>query len=180
MADLVSFDLQPRLTGDLLALRPLEVDDFQSLFAVASDPLIWTQHPVSNRHEEVAFRSFFKDSVASGGALVATLKNTGEVIGSSRFHGHDEVISEIEIGWTFLARRFWGGAYNGEMKRLMLQHAFRYVDSVVLLVGPGNVRSQRAIEKIGGKRDGVRADGSGVESYLYRIRNAGIAGEAGE
>ncbi|MBI1249787.1 GNAT family N-acetyltransferase [bacterium] len=171
----MSFDLQPILAGDLLVLRPLEAEDYQALFAVASDPLIWEQHPASNRYEESVFQTLFEQSLASGGALVATLKETNEVIGSSRYHAYNVAASEIEIGWTFLARKYWGGIYNGEMKRLMLSHAFRFVDSVVLLVGPDNIRSQRAVEKIGGKRDGVRTDGTGLTSYLYRIKRADVA-----
>jgi len=165
----MTFDFQPTLTGDLISLRPLRRDDFEALLAVASDPLIWQQHPAKNRHEESAFRDFFEESIASRGALIATHLETNDVIGSSRFHAYDEKASEVEIGWTFLARAYWGGTYNREMKRMMLGHAFQFVDSVVLLVGPDNVRSQRAVEKIGGNRDGTRADGSGLVSILYRV-----------
>ena len=91
------------------------------------------------------------------------------MIGSSRFHGYDEEQSEIEIGWTFLARSHWGGVYNGEMKRLMLGHAFRFVKSVIFAIGPGNLRSQRAVEKIGAARAGSRLDADGRESFVYRI-----------
>ena len=164
------FDSQPTLTGDLVALRPLRQDDFGELFAVASDPLIWQQHPAKNRHEESAFKRFFEESLDSDGALIAIDKETSHVIGSSRYHAYDEMASEVEIGWTFLARTHWGGTYNGEVKRLMLDHAFQFVDSVILLVGPDNIRSQRAVEKIGGKRDGTRKDGSGLVSFLFRIR----------
>jgi RimJ/RimL family protein N-acetyltransferase len=164
------FDLQPVLTGELVALRPLRADDFQALYVVASDPLIWEQHPASDRYTQPAFTRFFEDSLASGGALVAIDRADGRVIGSSRFHGYSEAESEIEIGWTFLARSRWGGRYNGEIKALMLAHAFKYVASVVFLVGPQNVRSQRAVEKIGGVRDGSRRDAANRESFLYRIR----------
>lgn len=166
----MTFDLQPKLIGELIELHPLRREHFGSLLDVASDPLIWRQHPAKNRHEEPVFRAFFEESMSSGGALIVNDAKTNRVIGSSRFHGYDDNVSEIEIGWTFLARNYWGGIYNGEMKRLMLNHAFKYVDSVVLLVGPENIRSQRAVEKIGGKRDGVRRDASGLESIVYRIR----------
>ncbi len=165
----MAFDSQPTLLGDVLQLRPLQADDYCALFDVASDPLIWEQHPIK-RYEESVFRRFFQDSIDSGGALIATDTKTQSVIGSSRFHGYNEAVSEVEIGWTFLARSYWGGLYNGEMKRLMLQYAFRFVDSVVLLVGPDNRRSQRAVEKIGGVRAGCRRDAFGTESYLYRIK----------
>jgi RimJ/RimL family protein N-acetyltransferase len=163
------FDLQPVLKGELLEMKPLRAGDFDDLYAVASDPLIWEQHPARDRHEEAVFKEFFREAMESGGALVAVDSRTGRVIGSSRFYGYDEEKSEVEIGWTFLARSHWGGVYNGEMKRLMLDHAFRFVRSVVFLIGPQNLRSQRAVEKIGGVRAGSRTDASGRESVVYRI-----------
>ena len=165
----MSFDLQPNLEGELLRLRPLRPEDFHVLFAVASDPLIWEQHPNSDRYKEDVFKGFFREALESGGALIAIDANDGRVIGSSRFHGYDSEKSEIEIGWTFLARSHWGGIYNREMKQLMLRYAFRFVKSVVFLVGPKNVRSQRAMEKIGGVRVGSKLDGKGRESLVYRI-----------
>jgi RimJ/RimL family protein N-acetyltransferase len=163
------FDLQPTLAGDLLELRPLRVGDFDALFAVASDPLIWEQHPANDRYRADVFRAFFREALDSGGALVAIDARDRKIIGSSRYHGYDAERREIEIGWTFLARSHWGGRYNGEMKRLMLEHAFRFVDRVIFLVGPGNRRSQRAVEKIGGVRAGSRVDGNGRESFVYEL-----------
>ncbi len=165
----MSFDLQPILKGELLQLRPLRPEDFHDLYAVASDPLIWEQHPIQDRYKEEVFKSFFREALESCGTLIAIDSKDGGVIGSSRFHGYDKEKSEIEIGWTFLARSHWGGVYNGEMKQLMLRHAFRFVNSVVFLVGPQNVRSQRAMEKIGGVRVGTRPDGGGRDSVVYRI-----------
>ncbi len=167
------FDLQPVLEGESLSLRPLRPEDFHALYAVASDPLIWEQHPVKDRYTEEVFKGFFQEAMESGGALIATDAKDGQVIGSSRFHGYDGEKSEIEIGWTFLARSYWGGVYNGEMKRLMLRHAFGFVKSVIFLVGSQNVRSQRAMEKIGGVRAGSRQDGAGRESLIYRISSTG-------
>jgi len=112
---------------------------------------------------------FFREALESGGALIAIDTKNGQVIGSSRFHGYNKEESEIEIGWTFLARSHWGGIYNREMKQLMLRHAFKFVTSVIFLVGPQNFRSQRAMEKIGGIRVGSRPDASGRESFVYRI-----------
>ena len=170
LSRIMVFDAKPTLVGNLLQLRPLQASDYRALFEVASDPLIWEQHPVTDRYKESVFRSFFEDSLRSGGALIAMDTETHSVIGSSRYHGYNETASEVEIGWTFLARSYWGGLYNGEMKQLMLQHAFRFVDSVVFLVGPDNKRSQRAVEKIGGVRDGSRRDASGLQNYVYRIK----------
>jgi RimJ/RimL family protein N-acetyltransferase len=165
----MSFELQPTLKGQLLELRPLRPDDFDDLYAVASDPLIWEQHPAHDRYQEDVFRQFFRDALQSGGALLALDCKDGRVIGSSRFHGYDMKTREIEIGWTFLARSHWGGIYNREMKQLMLRHAFRFVDRVVFLVGPRNLRSQKAMEKIGGVRAGSRLNAGGRDSVVYQI-----------
>lgn len=163
------FDLQPTLKGELLTLRPLRPEDFHDLYAVAADPLIWEQHPHRDRHREEVFRQFFHEALESGGALIAIDSDDDQVIGSSRFHAYDPEKSEIEIGWTFLARSRWGGLYNREMKQLMLRHAFRFVKNVVFLVGPQNLRSQRALEKIGAVRAGSRLDASGLDSLVYQI-----------
>jgi N-acetyltransferase len=165
------FDRQPVLPGALVHLRPLSLSDFDALFAVASDPAIWEQHPDRYRYEEPRFRVFFNDAIDSGGALIASDRATGRIIGSSRFHGYDEARREVEIGWSFLARSHWGGRYNGEMKRLMLQHAFTFVDRVIFLIGTQNLRSQRAVERIGAVRAGSRL-ADGVDSFVYEITAA--------
>src|SRR5437660_8362932 len=151
----MSFDLQPHLTGKLIELRPLTPEDWDELFAVASDPLIWEQHPESDRYKEEVFKIFFREALESGGAFVVIDKKTQQIIGSTRFYGHDPDKSEIEIGWTFLARKYWGGRYNREMKQLMLAHAFKFVENVVFYVGEKNIRSQKATEKIGGIKSGM-------------------------
>lgn len=165
-------DRQPYLTGELLSLRPMVERDFEALFAVAGDPLVWEQHPARDRWQEPVFRKLFLEGLASGGALVALKAGTDEIIGTSRYHDYNEELSQVEIGWTFLARAHWGGAYNGEMKRLMLRHAFQYVESVLFLVDPDNTRSQRAMEKVGGIRDGMRDNAYGMPSIVFRIRSA--------
>jgi N-acetyltransferase len=171
------FDLQPTLEGDLIRLRPLRPEDWNALYAVASDPLMWEQHPSSDRYKEDVFREFFREALESGGALIVIDSKDGRVIGSSRFYGHDEEKSEIEIGWTFLARAYWGGVYNAELKHLMLRHAFRFVKYVVLLIGPQNLRSQRAAEKVGGVRAGSRMDKkTGRENLVFKITAPADAG----
>ena len=149
------FDLQPHLRGELIELRPLEPDDWDKLFAVASDSLIWEQHPERDRYKQDVFRVFFKEALESRGAFVVIDKNTQQIIGSTRFYGYDPEKSEIEIGWTFLARKYWGGRYNREMKEQLLGHAFKFVENVVFLVGEHNIRSQRAMEKIGAIKVGT-------------------------
>jgi N-acetyltransferase len=166
----VPFDLQPTLSGELLRLRPLRAEDFDDLYAVASDPRIWEQHPASDRYKRDVFEGFFREAMDCGGALIVLDAKDGRVIGSSRYFGYDEAKSEIEIGWTFLARSYWGGTYNREMKDLMLRHAFIFVDRVIFIVGKRNLRSQRALEKIGAVRAGERSDASGRDSYVYETR----------
>ena len=149
------FDLQPHLKSEFIELRPLTPEDWDDLFDVASDPLIWEQHPESDRYKEGVFKVFFREALECGGAFVVIDAKTQQIIGSTRFFGYDPEKSEIEIGWTFLARRYWGGRYNAEMKRLLLDHAFKFVESVVFLVGEKNFRSQKAMEKIGASRIGL-------------------------
>ncbi|MFL6541766.1 MAG: GNAT family N-acetyltransferase [Chthoniobacterales bacterium] len=165
----MSFELQPTLEGSLVRLRPLRVDDWDDLFAVASDPLIWEQHPQTDRYKAEVFRLFFETAMDSGGAFAVLDARTGKMIGSTRYLAYDEAHREIEIGWTFLAREYWGGAHNREMKELMLRHAFQFVESVVFLVGPQNFRSQRAVEKIGGVREGFRANAARPDNVLFRL-----------
>jgi len=160
---------QPVLKGQLLELRPLRPEDFDELYAVASDPLIWEQHPHNTRYQEEVFRKFFQDALASGGALIAVDSKTGRVIGSSRYDGYGKEKSQVEIGWTFLARSHWGGVYNGEMKQLMLEHAFKFVDDVVFVIGIQNLRSQKAVEKLGAVRVRTTVDGGGADCYVYRL-----------
>ena len=167
-------DLQPVLTGELVELRPLRPDDFEELAAVAADRLIWEQHPASDRGEPGPFREFFREALESHGALVVLDRRNGSIIGSSRYHGHDAAAGELEIGWTFLARPYWGGDYNREMKRLMLDHAFQSVDRVIFLIATTNRRSRRALEKIGGvltdRIEKRSIHGADLDHVVYEIR----------
>jgi N-acetyltransferase len=167
----MSFDGQPTLRGTLLEVRPLRADDHAALYAVARDPLIWEQHPDQTRHQEAGFAKFFQESLDTGGALLVTDAATGRAIGSSRFFGYSEERGEVEIGWTFLARSHWGGTYNAELKQLMLAHAFRFVESVIFFVHPQNIRSQRAMAKIGGvlEGSGMLEDRDPPDRLLFRI-----------
>jgi RimJ/RimL family protein N-acetyltransferase len=148
--------LQPTLIGPTVTIRPIAPEDWRELFDAASDPEIWKVHPRSNRYTEPEFREYFDSAVASKMAFVFVDRTTGRLIGSSRYHGYEPAFSEIEIGWTFIVRSHWGGATNREVKRLMLDHAFTFVDTVIFWVGEKNWRSQGAMTKIGGiKRAGL-------------------------
>lgn len=149
MNDWGTFNPQPVLTGDTVALRPLHAKDWDMLFGVASDPLIWAAHPAHDRWQESVYRRYFDDGLASGGGLVITDRSNGAIIGQSRFDRTRVEPGEIEVGWTFLARAHWGGTTNYAVKSLMIAHALLSFDTVVFYVGETNGRSRRALEKIG-------------------------------
>lgn len=173
-------DRQASLEGERLLLRPLGSDDWDALFAVASDPEIWAWHPSHDRWQEPVFRVFFDEAMAGGGAYAIIDKASGAVIGSTRFGEPDPAMpNEIEIGWSFLARSYWGGGYNAEFKRLMLAHALANYDHVIFQVGADNVISRKAMENIGGiltdrmrryERGGVM-----VDHVIYAITREGFA-----
>lgn len=168
-------DRQPVLEGEQVLLRPLHEDDWDGLFAVASDPLIWEQHPAHDRWQEPVFRAFFDDALANKGALIALDRAHGAVIGSSRYQGLEEASGgSVEIGWTFLARRCWGGTFNHEMKRLMLVHALASIAECRFLVGETNIRSRRALENIGARltdrtEERIMAGGEVIPHVTYVI-----------
>lgn len=143
-------DLQPTLIGETIELRPTVESDWEGLLAVASDPAIWAVHPAHDRWQEPVFRRYFEDALASRGGLTVRDRRNDRIIGASRYSGERAQPGEIEIGWTFLARDYWGGATNAELKRLMLDHAFRWFNPVIFLVGENNIRSCKAMEKVGG------------------------------
>lgn len=169
----MDFDLQPTLHGHLMDLRPLRRDDFESLFAAASDPLIWEQHPDRDRHKREVFQKFFDGAIESGGAFAIIDRRSGRIIGSSRYCNLNPDRREVEIGWTFLERAYWGGAYNSELKRLMLDHAFQFVDRVLFVVGKDNLRSQMALKKIGatiaGEKKIIAGDGTEISCIKFEI-----------
>jgi len=169
------FELQPTLTGRLIELRPLVPDDFDALFQAARDPFIWEQHPESDRYQPAVFLRYFDGAIASRGAFAVIERSSGRIIGSSRYC-HLVPGREVEIGWTFLEREFWGGAINGEMKSLMIDHAFRFVPQVVFVVGEHNRRSQKALEKIGAellRRETRPGRDGGLEGIVvFGIRRA--------
>jgi N-acetyltransferase len=143
-------DLQPTLEDNLVKLRPLSDADFETLYEVAKDPLIWEQHPEKNRCELPIFKNFFKEAIGSKGAFLIIDKSKNLVMGSSRFKKIEGADNALEIGWTFLSRDYWGGHYNRAVKKLMLDYAFKFVDDVIFYIGKDNIRSQKAVEKIGG------------------------------
>ncbi|UCH66196.1 MAG: GNAT family N-acetyltransferase [Ignavibacterium sp.] len=158
-------NLQPTLEDDLIILRPLRENDFETLYEVAKDPLIWKQHPCSDRYKSSVYSKFFEESIKSNGALIILDKSSNNVIGSTRFKPVDNVESAIEIGWSFLSRDYWGGEYNKSMKKLMIDYAFKFIEEIIFYIDKDNKRSQKAVEKISGQRI--------MESHKNLLKNAG-------
>lgn len=162
-------DLQPTLSSSLLTLRPIELSDWEGLFAVGSNSAVWADHVKTDRHKEENFRPYFDSAISSGAAFTVIENATGKIIGTSRFHDFKPDIGEVEIGWTFLATEYWGGKYNADMKRLMLGYVFEFARTVVFWVASENMRSRRAMIRIGGVlRDGefTKSDNGVVYSYV--------------
>lgn len=145
-------NLQPTIEDEVVILRPLKETDFESLYEVAKDPLIWEQHPCHDRYQKDVYSAFFEDSLTSKGALIILDKLSNKVIGSTRFKPLRNVGHAIEIGWSFLSRNYWGGKYNKTIKKLMIDYAFTAVEDVIFYIGKDNIRSQKAVEKMGGMR----------------------------
>ena len=173
----MSPDLQPTLIGKTVCIRPLRTEDWSEMAAAASDPLIWELHPARDRYKETVFREYFDGAIVSKSAFAFVERRTGSIIGSSRYHEYNSERGEIEIGWTFLVRKHWGGSMNREIKQLMLDHAFTFADTVVFWVGENNWRSQRAMEKIGGiRRNGLASRSSGGGPHVvFQIAKAEFA-----
>ena len=150
----MSFNLQPTIQNEWVKIEPLIAADFEKLYTVASDPLVWEQHPNKNRYQRIEFENYFKGAIESGGAFLISNSKTGEPIGSTRFYDLNEAENSILIGYTFLARSHWGGKYNTALKALMLNYAFQFADTVLFHVGADNTRSQKAMEKLGGVKAG--------------------------
>lgn len=170
----MEFDLQPsELKNERIKLVALQENDFDELFAVASDPLIWEQHPNKLRYQNDIFRNFFEGALESKGAFFIRETNTNEAIGSTRFYDYNEKDNSVLIGYTFLGRKFWGNGYNKALKNIMLNYAFQFVDTVYFHIGAFNYRSQKAIEKIGVvKIDEFEVEYYGEDSklnYIYQI-----------
>jgi RimJ/RimL family protein N-acetyltransferase len=156
------FVLQPTsLHDDLIKIVPLEENDFEKLYEVASNPLVWEQHPNPNRYKRAVFENYFKGAIESKGAFLILDAVTNETVGCSRYYDLNQEDHSVLIGYTFIGIKFWGKGYNKALKKIMLEYAFQFVDKVYFHVGASNYRSQKAIEKIGA----VKVDEFEVEYY---------------
>jgi RimJ/RimL family protein N-acetyltransferase len=172
-------NLQQPLSTDLLTLIPLKATDFEPLYQVASDPLIWEQHPNKTRYHRQVFQIFFDGAMGSGGAYLVLDKATGDIVGCSRFYELEPADSSLSIGYTFISRNYWGKGYNAALKTLMLNHAFTAVDKVLFYIGANNIRSQKAIEKLNAIKIGEQNIAYHGEretmNFIYQITKTGWA-----
>lgn len=145
----MNFSIQPKLENSNIELIPLQENDFERLYEVGSDPAVWANHPNPNRYQLETFKIFFQGAVESGGAYLVLDKKSGEIAGSTRFYDYDESQNSIFIGYTFYAVKFWGKGLNHQAKTLMLDYIFQFVNKVIFHVGASNIRSQKAMEKLG-------------------------------
>ncbi len=167
-------DIQPiHLKNEVVKLLPLQESDFDRLYDVASDPLVWEQHPNPNRYQKEVFRIYFEGAILSKGAFIVLDSQTNEIIGCSRYYDFNEDKNSIKIGYTFIGTKFWGQHYNKNMKSLMINHAFQKIENVLFDIGANNIRSQMAIFKIGATKIGEQlVKYYGEESklnYIYQI-----------
>ncbi|PWS27141.1 N-acetyltransferase [Pedobacter yonginense] len=169
----MNFDLQPTLENDLIKVVPLEEENFEALYAVASDPLIWEQHPNKNRYQRAVFQTFFKGAMESKGAFIVYDKPSGRLVGSSRYYESEELSNSIAVGYTFIGRDFWGKGHNAALKQLMFDYAFQFVDHIILHIGATNFRSQKASEKLGALKVGeleVAYYGEAIKlNFIYQV-----------
>lgn len=163
-------NLQPTLIGSLVTLKPMHRQDWDGMFKAASNPRTWADHVKRDRYKENVFKPYFNSGISSGSAMSIFDNKTKKIIGTSRYHEYKLDIAEIEIGWTFIDCAYWGGKYNAEVKRLMLRHAFSFLDVVVFWVAQDNFRSRAAMNKIGGKlREGEFSKTDNGEVFPYVV-----------
>lgn len=169
----MNFDIQPILENDKAILYPLQESDFEDLYAVASNPQIWEQHPNKDRWKKDVFRTFFEGAMQSTGAFKILDKSTGNVAGSTRIYNYNDQDNSILIGYTFYGIEYWGKGINHSVKVLMLDYLFQYVSHVGFHIGANNVRSQIAIARLGAKKVGEQEVAYFGEppklNYIYRI-----------
>lgn len=164
-------NLQPTLANEIITIKPIQKEDFEALFAIASDELLWEQHPNKDRYKKEEFQLFFENAIQSKGAFIVINNKTNEIIGSSRYYEFNEVEKSIVIGYTFISRAFWGKNYNSSLKELMINYAFQFVNKVYFHVGETNYRSQKAVEKLGAIKIGeIKSENLSKINWVYQLK----------
>nr|WP_315223741.1 GNAT family N-acetyltransferase [uncultured Flavobacterium sp.] len=169
-----NFNLQPEILEDeLTKLIPLEEKHFEALYKIASDPLIWEQHPIKDRYKKDVFTLFFEGAINSKGAFLILDQKNNEIIGSTRFYNYDHEQLSIAIGFTFISRKYWGSPYNNSSKKLLIDYAFKSLNSIFFHVGAANIRSQKAVLKLGAEKVNemtVTHNGVALPHFEYELK----------
>jgi RimJ/RimL family protein N-acetyltransferase len=177
-----AFDPRPvRLTGQHIRLEPLHREHAAELFPVAHEEDIWKLFLVAMPQtpaelEEWIGAAMKEQIVGDQVAFITRRASDGALIGSTRFLHIDRPNKTAEIGWTFLGRDARRTAANTEAKLLQLRHLFDDLGAnrVWLQTDKLNERSQRAMERIGAKKEGEMRDDR--ISFDGRIRTSVVYG----
>ena len=133
-----------------ISLLQIKKENFEELYLVASDPIIWEQHPENDRWKKEKFSIFYKNGLQNKfGFLLIFDKHKNKIIGSTRFYSYDKIDKAIRIGFTFISQEYWGTSINFQVKKMMLDYTFKYLDKVYFDIGINNFRSRKAVEKLG-------------------------------
>lgn len=175
-----------KLKGKYIYLQLLQADHKETLRSLAKDERIWEGNRgfIINETFNEQFDKYFAtaiDNNAMGGQQAFVMRKTNDdaIIGMTRFLNIDKKDKRLEIGYTWYIPAVWGKVYNKECKLLLLQYTFEVLNfnRAQFNVAAQNIRSQKAVEKIGGVKEGVlrkygyRNDGSLKDNVVFSIIN---------
>ena len=150
MSNTKSMNFKSNFDNNLFSLIQIKKEDFLELYFVAKDYNIWEQHPENDRWKKDKFYIFFNKGLQNNfGFLKIIDKNCNKVIGSTRFYSYDKVDDAIRIGFTFISKEYWGTSTNFLIKQIMIDYAFKYLSKIYFDIGNNNLRSRKAVEKLG-------------------------------
>ncbi len=149
------------LVGEIIKLMPMEEFHFEELASLAKEKRIWEFIPADMSNQEKRYQVFSKAILerekGTQFPFVIYHQNDNKIIGSTRLMNIEPQHRKLEIGWTWLHPHYWATAVNLECKLLLLKFCFEdlKVIRVQLKTDENNIRSQKAIRKIGAQFEGV-------------------------
>lgn len=171
------------LEGITISLMPLEVKHKEELFEVLKSPEVWkySWRKVSTVEdiEQILMIAVHNKKIGKHIPFIVKDKLNGQVLGTTQICSIDQVNRNVEIGWTWLSPNVWRTKVNTECKFLLLKYCFEElkVNRVQFSVSGENIRSQKAVERIGATKEGtfpkhkVKADGTIQDNIFYSIIN---------
>ncbi|WP_323843179.1 isoleucine--tRNA ligase, N-acetyltransferase domain-containing [Moraxella sp. Pampa] len=159
------FVIPNEIDSNNFLLRTLNKDDKDALFEKAKDPVIWELMP-EKRNEPEIFNPYF-DKAIKEKAFAIIDKKTGQIVGTTRFYDDKVSDDSIAIGYSFIAKDYWGTCANNEIKQAMLDYAFKQRNKVYFHIIKENERSKKSVEKLGAVYQSVNAD----ERLAYLLEN---------